>query len=126
MKTTIALLNCVLFLCLLGSSAVMTQDRVELEPRTKRVLTVEMLIVDAAVRFGVPPSRALALAWEESRYQAHPNQDRGCCAGPMQLSKKIWPPMSTRENVERGVGWLAVLIQRHGADAETVYRKGSL
>ena len=82
---------------------------------------IPMQIVRAALRHGISPSRALARAWNESKYQ---DIDSACCRGPMQLHRKLWPQMTAQGNVEAGVKHLAMLIKRYGSAAERVYRTG--
>lgn len=103
-----------------------SQERLPFQfPSPSRVLTVEMQIVDAAMRNGIPPQRALARAWNESKYQ---DVDSACCRSVMQLHKRLWPKLSVAGNIDAGVRHLAGLVRRypHGVDAETVYRKGHL
>jgi hypothetical protein len=80
-----------------------------------------MRIVSAALRNGISPSRALARAWNESKYQ---DIDSACCRGIFQLHKRYFPKMPVGEHIEVATAHLAGLIRKYGADAERVYRVG--
>jgi hypothetical protein len=80
-----------------------------------------MLIVDAALRNGISPSRALARAWNESKYQ---DIDSACCRGIFQLHKRYFPKMPVGEHIEVATAHLAELARQYGARAEYVYTHG--
>jgi|GEM_PF-3603617 len=100
-----------------------TGETLRLPPCCSMVKTIPMMIVDSAMRHGLSPSRALARAWKESKYQ---DIDSACCRGPMQLSRRYWPRMTAEQNVDAGVSFLAEKIRKHGALAEEAYRWGHI
>jgi hypothetical protein len=82
---------------------------------------VHVMIVDAAWRHGLAPQRALARAWNESKYQ---QIDSACCRGVFQIHKRYFPAMPIEANIEAGVSQLAALVQRYGKRAEHIYQYG--
>ena len=88
-----------------------------------RVETIEQQIVAAALRHGISPSRALARAWNESKYQ---DIDSACCRGIFQLHRRYFAAMPLGQHIEVAVGHLAKLMRQYGTAAERVYTAGHL
>jgi len=89
-------------------------------------LPIPAMIVEAALREGIPPHRLLWLAWEESRYTEQPT---GANLGPLQINRHSWPQvvrMNTQERIQFGARLYARWHRQTGswADALRIYRTG--
>jgi hypothetical protein len=90
-------------------------------PCCAMVEDIPMQIVRAALRHGISPSRALARAYNESKYQ---DIDSACCRSVFQLHKRYFPEMPLDQHIDVATAHLAMLIRKYGAPAERVYRTG--
>lgn len=105
----------VLWLLTYAVKAAFSSPAVQILDTPARRPLIEELVVRAALDAGVPPSLAIGLAWEESRFRnVMRHEHNGSWSyGVMQLNDGTFPyarMLSTEENIESGVAYLDLAV----------------